>query len=72
MKLHILVKPNKHATKVIPTSDGLTIELKSKPIDNAANTELLETLSAHFKIPKTHIKILRGATSRHKTIEIPE
>ncbi len=71
MIIHARIKLNKYASKVIAADDGLIVELKAKPIDGIANAELLKTLSAHFKVPKTHIKILRGATSRYKTIEIP-
>ena len=72
MQLRIQVKPNKLVTRVAATDEGLLIELKSKPIKGAANTELIKILSDHFKIPKTHIRIIRGANSRHKTIEIPD
>ncbi len=72
MIIYTHVKPNKHTTKIIATDDGFIIELKAKPIDGAANTELLETLADYFEVPKTHIKILRGATSSHKTVEIPD
>jgi uncharacterized protein (TIGR00251 family) len=70
MKIRILVKSNKHEARVAEGEEGLIIELKSKPVDGAANIELMQVLAEHFQVPKTHIKILRGVTSRHKTIEI--
>lgn len=70
MKIHIIVKPNKRTTQIIQSEDSLIVELKSRPIDGAANTELVEALAAHYKVAKTRIKILRGATSKHKIVEI--
>ena len=35
-----------------------------------ANRRLIEILSDHFKISKSKIKIIRGANSREKIVEI--
>ncbi len=70
MRVHLLVKPNKPNTRIIDNNGEFIVELKSKPIDGAANTELIEVLAKHLNVPKTHIKITKGANNRHKTIEI--
>ena len=46
----------------------LTAFLHAKPHNNEANVELLKTLSEYFKVPKTAIKITRGAKSHTKTV----
>lgn len=44
--------------------------IKSAPIDNQANQELIWLLSDYFNIPKSYIKIIRWHNSRNKIIEI--
>ncbi len=48
------------------------VRLKSIPIKNSANKELLEILSRYFRIPKSSIKILKGLKSRNKLVELSE
>ena len=48
----------------------LTVRTRKKAHDGEANTAVIELLSDYFNVPKTRIKILKGATSKHKTIEI--
>lgn len=51
--------------------DGaLKVALHAKPVEGEANRVLIEALSAHFKVPKSKIKILKGLHSRHKTVEV--
>ncbi|MDR1196907.1 MAG: DUF167 domain-containing protein [Candidatus Nomurabacteria bacterium] len=71
MLYHITVKPNsRKGPAVVEGEDGLTVYVRAKAIDGAANQELVEVLAKHFAAPKTRITIKRGATGRHKTIEI--
>ena len=66
----ITVKPGSSQEKIIENPDGtLTIYLRAKPHDGEANTALIKLLAKYFNIPKTSIKVTRGAKSRHKTIE---
>jgi uncharacterized protein YggU (UPF0235/DUF167 family) len=46
------------------------VKIREKPIDGEANRWLIEALSEFFKIPKSHIHILYGHTSREKVVEI--
>ena len=47
-----------------------TVYLRAKPHDGEANAALLTLLSKHFKVPKTQIKIVSGATSRRKVVDL--
>lgn len=70
MKYQITVKPGSSQEKIVETSPNeLTVYLRAKPHDGEANDALVKILSKHFKVPKTTIKITRGAHSRAKTIE---
>ena len=44
--------------------------LTAPPVDGAANEALVALLSAKLKVPKRAIRIVQGATSRHKSVEI--
>ncbi len=52
------------------TGDTLKINLTAPPVDGAANEQLIEVLSAELKIRKSSIRILKGASSRYKAVEI--
>lgn len=57
----------------LQVKDGIyNISLKSKANRNAANLELIDTLSSHFNTSKSSVKILRGLKSRKKLVEILE
>ena len=66
----ITVKPGSSQEKIVQTGDNeYTVYLRAKPHDGEANTALIKLLSKHFSVPKTSIKIIRGAKSHTKTIE---
>ena len=49
---------------------NLTVYLREKPVDGAANTALIKILAEHFRVAKSCVIIKSGATSRHKLVEI--
>ncbi len=67
------------AVRVIPRSSRNTLEweqgalrarLTAPPVDGAANEALIALLAERLGVPKRAIQIVRGATSRQKTVEI--
>ena len=75
----VTVKPgSKKGPLVVETSlvdsasaeKSLTIYLREKPVDGAANTALVKLLAKHFDVAKSCVIIKSGASSRHKIIEI--
>jgi uncharacterized protein len=74
MILTVHVKPNSKETSIVGWRDGQTLilKLKSPAIEGKANRELIEFLSKHLKVPKTHILLKRGQGSRVKHIELPD
>ena len=70
MKYQVTVKPGTSQEKIVQTSsDTYTIYLRAKPHDGEANTALIKLLAKHFNVPKTAIKITRGAKSKTKTVD---
>ncbi|MEK7625498.1 MAG: DUF167 domain-containing protein [Patescibacteria group bacterium] len=52
-------------------ADGtLKVKLTAAPVDGKANDALIDLLSEYFQVAKSKIKIVRGGTSKNKTIEI--
>lgn len=68
--LSLKISPNASKNEIIKTEDGLKIKVTAQPIDGKANKALVEFLAKQFKVPKTSIEILRGETSKEKTILI--
>ena len=62
------IVPNSSKNEIIKTHDTIKIKITAQPVDGKANKALIEFLSKQFKIPKTSIEILRGETSKEKTI----
>ena len=51
-------------------NDALKIRLKAPAIEGRANEALLKYIAELFDVPRANIKLKRGDTSRHKTIEV--
>ncbi|MBD2529108.1 DUF167 domain-containing protein [Nostoc flagelliforme FACHB-838] len=71
MHKKVKVKPNSKQQKIDEQSDGsLIVYLKSPPVDGKANEELIKLLAEKFDVPKSHIRIKSGLSSRQKLIEV--
>lgn len=66
--INIKISPNAKKNEIINEGEIIKIKITAQPIDGKANKALIEFLSKNFKIPKTSIKILKGETSKEKTI----
>ena len=65
---NIKISPNAKKNEIIHEGKFVKIKITAQPIDGKANKALVEFLSKYFKIPKTSIKILKGETSKEKTV----
>ena len=66
--VNIKISPNSKKNEIIKEDEFSKVKITAQPIDGKANKALIEYLSKNFKIPKTSIKILKGETSKEKTI----
>ena len=70
--LSVKVKPKSHKDEVEGVENGyLKVRIRAAPEKGNANDSLIETLSIFFGIPKSHLEIASGTTSRIKKISIP-
>jgi len=51
-----------------PLGHELKIKVTAPPVDSAANEALLKFLADKLECPRGRVNLLRGHTSRHKTI----
>ncbi|QWR76501.1 DUF167 domain-containing protein [Candidatus Magnetomonas plexicatena] len=76
VSFNVRVIPRSSVSEVCGVIEGsLKVKLTPAPVDGKANKELLEVLYDYFSktipsIKKKDIKILKGMTSKTKTIEI--
>ena len=68
--LNLKISPNSSKNELLHTAEGLKAKITAQPIDGKANKALIEYLSKFFKIPKSSFKIIKGETSKDKTILI--
>jgi uncharacterized protein (TIGR00251 family) len=68
--LNLKISPNASKNMFIFEETGLKVKITAQPIDGKANKALIEFLSKQFKVPKTYFEILKGETSKDKTILI--
>lgn len=68
--LTLRISPNASKNEIIKENEGIKVKITAQPIDGKANKALIEFLSKQFKIPKSYFEIIRGETSKDKTILI--
>ncbi len=77
MILRVKATPNASHNEVIgweelpQTGKILRIKIKSPPIDGKANKELSLFLASVLGVPKSSVRLVKGARSRIKTFEVP-
>lgn len=52
--------------------DSCRVKLTAPPVDGKANEALVEVLAENLGLRRSRVKIIRGQTSRLKTIQITE
>ncbi len=69
--IEVAARPGASRRGIVRASpDGLVIALHSAPEKGNANVELIEYLAEQLRVPRSALMIVRGITSRLKTIRI--
>lgn len=68
--LKIRISPNASKNQIIQDGDIIKLKVTAQPIENKANKAVIEYLSKQLKVPKTSITIVKGETSKDKTLFI--
>ena len=70
LRIKVKIVPNSSKNDIILENEFIKVKVTAQPIENKANKALIEFLSKSFKIPKTSIEIVKGDTSKEKTLLI--
>lgn len=66
--IKLKISHNASKNEIIKTDEMVKVKVTAQPIENKANKALVEFLSKNFKVPKSSIEIVKGETSKEKTI----
>lgn len=77
MDVTIRVKPGSRKGPLVEeTPDDplapLTVHVRERAVDGAANAGVVAALAAHFAVPRSQVVILRGHTARIKRVSIED
>jgi len=59
-----------HKTSGQADNGRIRLRITAAPVENQANLECVKFISKSLKTAKTNVKVVRGQTSRFKTVEI--
>lgn len=68
--VQLKISPNASKNSILKDDTGVKVKLTAQPIEGKANKALVEFLSKELKIPKTSFEIVKGETSKEKTLLI--
>lgn len=69
--LSVRVQPNASVTEVAGEhGDELKVRLAAPPVDGKANAALVTFLARALGVPKGHVSVVRGQSSRSKTVKV--
>ncbi len=72
MLLNVRVIPRSSKDRLEWEQGTLKARLTAPPVDGAANSALINLLAQRLSVPRRTISIIRGETSRQKTVEIAD
>jgi len=69
--LDLHIQPGAKTTGVVGEHGGrLKLKIAAPPADNKANGHLLTWLAAQLGVPKSAVRLVRGESSRQKTVAV--
>ncbi len=66
--IKIKISPNASKNEIIKSDTEIKVKITAQPIENKANKALIMFLSKTLKIAKSNIEIVKGETSKEKTL----
>jgi hypothetical protein len=71
VRFAVHVQPRAARTEIVGLhGDALKIRVTSPPVEGAANEAIVEVVAAALGISRREVRIVAGATSRQKTVEV--
>jgi uncharacterized protein (TIGR00251 family) len=70
-EIHLTVSPGAKRSEVVRTPEGeIRIRLAAPAAEGKANRELVRYLAGALGLSPSSVRLLRGATGRHKVVEV--
>jgi uncharacterized protein YggU (UPF0235/DUF167 family) len=71
VRIDVRVLPRSSRTRVGGVRDGrLVVRVTAPPVDQAANDAVVSALAEALDLPRSAIRIIAGAQSRNKSVEV--
>jgi len=71
VRFRVRLQPRASRNEITGARDGvLRVRLQAPPVDGAANEALVAFLADRLDVPRRGVRIVTGATSRTKVIEV--
>jgi uncharacterized protein (TIGR00251 family) len=71
LEVRLHVQPRARRSEIAGVFDGaLKVKVTAPPVEDAANRAIIDFFSGMLNIPKSSLRILAGAKSRGKTLQI--
>lgn len=71
VRFQVRLQPRASRNEIAGTHAGaLRVRLHAPPVDGAANEALVAFLADRLDVPRREVRIVTGATSRTKTVEV--
>lgn len=70
-RIEVRVQPRARRDEIAGERDGaLLVRVTAPPVDGRANDALCKLLAKRLRIAPSRVSVVRGASSRHKLLEI--
>jgi uncharacterized protein (TIGR00251 family) len=70
MIIRARIKPNSKSLAIEKVGNELVVRVKAPAVDGKANEAAIKLIAQYYDIPRTKVKLTRGAISRQKVFEI--
>jgi len=71
--LRLRIQPRASRDEIVGLhGEDLKVRISAPPVDSAANDSLIKYLSKQLDMPKSKVQLVKGQTSRNKTILLTE
>ena len=71
IRVGVHVQPRASRSEIVGLHGAaLKVRLQAPPVDGAANEALVNLLAERLAVPRRAVRVVAGATSRAKTVEI--
>lgn len=70
LTVRVVLKPNAREAAVRTDGTTLRVSVKSPPVEGRANAEATALIARAFGVPRSSVRLVRGARGRQKRFEV--